>query len=87
MTVKSKIPIIYKGMLLGEPLRLDLLVEDQLLIELKSVRDIHPVHRAQLLSYMKLANRCKGILINFNVENRARTAVHMVTRQSGELPE
>ena len=60
--------IEYKGYTFEEPLRFDLLVEDCLLIELKSVEHILPVHKAQLLSYMKLLNIPLGLLINFHDE-------------------
>jgi GxxExxY protein len=58
--------IEYKGIVFEEPLRFDLLVEDCLLLELKSVQETLPVHRAQLLSYMKLLNIPVGLLINFH---------------------
>ncbi len=51
-----------------EPLRFDLLVEECLLVELKSVEQILPIHKAQLLSYMKLLNIPVGLLINFHEE-------------------
>jgi GxxExxY protein len=51
-----------------EPLRFDVLVEDCLLLELKSVEQVLPVHKAQLLSYMKLLNIPIGLLINFHEE-------------------
>jgi len=60
--------IEYKGYTFEEPLRFDLLVEDCLLVELKSVEHILPVHKAQLLSYMKLLNIPVGLLINFHDE-------------------
>ena len=58
--------IEYKGMVFEEPLRFDVLAEDCLLIELKSVQEVLPVHKAQLLSYMKLLNVPVGLLINFH---------------------
>ena len=58
--------IEYKGMVFEEPLRFDILVEDCLLLELKSVQDVLPIHKAQLLSYMKLLNIPLGLLINFH---------------------
>ncbi|MCP5524177.1 MAG: GxxExxY protein [Verrucomicrobiales bacterium] len=58
--------IEYKGMTFEEPLRFDLLVEECLLLELKSVQEILPVHKAQLLSYMKLLDVPVGLLINFH---------------------
>jgi len=60
--------IEYKGYTFEEPLRFDLLVEDCLLVELKSVEHILPIHKAQLLSYMKLLNIPVGLLINFHEE-------------------
>jgi GxxExxY protein len=62
------ISIEYKGYTFDEPLRFDLLVEDCLLVELKSVEQILPIHKAQLLSYMKLLNIPIGLLINFHEE-------------------
>jgi len=57
------VPINYKGRQLAEPLRLDLLIEDLIVVELKAVETIHPVYSAQLLSYLKLADKAKGLLI------------------------
>lgn len=57
----------YKGVNLGEGLRLDLLVEDSIIIELKSVEELKPVHYKQLLTYLKLMDKRIGLLINFNV--------------------
>jgi GxxExxY protein len=59
-------PVNYKGMELGRDLKCDLFVENSLSVELKSVDTIHPIHEAQLLTYMKLLNRPLGLLINFN---------------------
>ncbi len=61
--------IEYKDLLLDAPLRCDFLVENCLVVELKSVKTLLPVHEAQLLTYMKLLQAPKGILINFNVVN------------------
>lgn len=58
--------IEYKGYTFEEPLRFDLLVENCLLVELKSVEQVLPVHKAQLLSYMKLLDIPLGLLINFH---------------------
>jgi GxxExxY protein len=60
-------PVEYKGLQLDCGYRLDLLVEDKLIIELKSVEEIKGIHKAQLLTYMKLAGVKLGLLINFNV--------------------
>jgi GxxExxY protein len=58
--------IEYKGFMREEPLRFDLLVEDCLLLEVKAVQEVLPIHKAQLLSYMKLLNIPLGLLINFH---------------------
>ncbi len=60
------VKIEYKGLVFEEPLRFDVLVEECLLLELKSVQEILPVHKAQLLSYMKLLDVPVGLLINFH---------------------
>jgi GxxExxY protein len=60
------VPIIYKGKILGEH-RLDLLVEGQIVVELKAVDRFDPVFQAQILSYLKLTGKNLGLLINFNV--------------------
>ena len=59
-------PIEYKGFTRDEPLRFDLLVEGCLLLEAKAVEKVLPIHKAQLLSYMKLLNVPIGLLINFH---------------------
>ena len=61
------IKIHYKGFVRDEPLRFDLLVNGAVLLEIKSVETILPIHKAQLLSYMKLLDVPLGLLINFNV--------------------
>jgi GxxExxY protein len=66
-TVNQRVvPIEYKGFVFEEPLRFDVLVEDCLLLEIKSVQEVLPIHKAQLLSYMKLLNIPIGLLINFH---------------------
>jgi GxxExxY protein len=60
------LPVIYKSVRIDCGYRIDLLVEDQLILELKSVEQIKDVHTAQLLTYMKLAHIKTGLLINFN---------------------
>ena len=61
------IPITYDGILFNEGLRLDLLVEDTIICELKAVDEMNPVWKAQLLSHLKLSGKELGFLINFNV--------------------
>ena len=60
------VKIEYKGFVFEEPLRFDVLVEDCLLLELKSVQEVLPIHKAQLLSYMRLLDIPIGLLINFH---------------------
>ena len=69
LSVASQVPVEmnYKGVNLGEGLRLDLFVEDSIIIELKSVEELKPVHYKQLLTYLKLMDKRIGLLINFNV--------------------
>jgi GxxExxY protein len=62
------LPLVYDGVKLADVgYRIDILVNDQLIIEVKSLEAIAPVHKAQLVSYLKLANFRRGLLINFNV--------------------
>lgn len=66
-----KVPIMYKGVDLAidddKPLKLDLIVEDLVIVELKSVEEMKPVYNKQLLTYLKLMDKKLGLLINFNV--------------------
>ena len=61
------VPICYDGAILDDAYRLDLLVEDQIVVEVKAVEIVLPVHGAQLLSYLRLTGKPLGLLINFNV--------------------
>jgi GxxExxY protein len=80
------VPVEYKGYTFEEPLRLDLLVDDSLLVELKVVTQVLPIHKAQLMSYMKLMNIPLGLLVNFN-ELRLVDGVHrlMLPGSSGQI--
>ena len=60
------LPIIYQGLKLDAGYRIDLMVEDSVIIELKAVEKLHPVHEAQLLSYLRMSDLRLGLLINFN---------------------
>ena len=62
------LPIIYKGEITNKTYRIDMLVENCVIVELKSVGTVNPIHEAQLLTYMKLLNINLGLLINFNVD-------------------
>jgi GxxExxY protein len=64
---QKEMPLRYKDMLLDCGYRLDFLIEDSLIIELKAVDKVLPIHQAQLLTYLKLSQKPLGLLINFNV--------------------
>jgi len=66
---EMKVPVVYKEKILDIDFRCDLLVERSIVVELKSTQEIVPAHEAQLLTYMKLLQCPKGILINFNCSN------------------
>jgi len=61
------VPVNYKGVNLGDDLRLDFVVADHVIVELKSVEKLLPIHEAQLITYLKLTSLHVGLLINFNV--------------------
>jgi GxxExxY protein len=71
LQVQSQVPISvrYEGEVLDVGYRADLLVENCVLVELKSIEAVLPIHKAQLLSYLRLSERQVGLLINFNVEH------------------
>jgi GxxExxY protein len=62
------IPIQYKGLVVGDAYRVDVLVEGKLIVELKSTEKTSDIHKAQLLTYLRLTQRKLGLLINFNTE-------------------
>jgi GxxExxY protein len=64
---EGSVPIVYDGIALKNPLRLDVLVEGQIILELKAVEEILAVHKSQLLSYLRLSDKRLGFLFNFNV--------------------
>ena len=66
---QKPMPLVYKEVKLDAGYRIDLLVEDQIVIEIKSVEAINDVHLAQILTYQKLANCKLGLLVNFNVKS------------------
>lgn len=72
------VKIEYKGLIFEEPLRFDVLIENCLLLELKSVQEILPIHKAQLLSYMKLLNIPIGLIINFHEMKLTDGIVRMI---------
>ncbi len=64
---QKSIPLLYKGIRLDAGYRLDLVVEDQVVVEIKAVSELLPIHEAQLMSYLKQIGGGRGLLINFNV--------------------
>jgi GxxExxY protein len=90
MNFKSQllVPINYKGLILDTDYRLDFLVADEIIVELKAMEGILPVHEAQLLTYMKLLKKSKGIIINFNCTNIVKEGTkQMVNEYFTALPD
>ena len=71
------LPVIYEGMRIELACRMDLLVEEQVVVELKTVEKLLPIHQAQLLAYLKLSGRHVGLLVNFRVP-RLRNGIRRV---------
>ena len=88
-TVKQQIvaDIVYDGLLIETPLRIDLLVNDLVFVELKTVEEIKPVHHAQLLTYMKMLEKPQGLLINFFTDNITRSMKPFVNEYFTSLPD
>ena len=80
---QKQMPISYRGVQVDAGYRLDLVVDDLVVVELKAVERIEPIHRAQLLSYLKLSGLSVGLLINFNV----KVLKNGVRRLVNNLPE
>ena len=78
---QKSVVIEYKGFTRGEPLRFDVLVESCVLVEAKAVEKVVPIHKAQLLSYMKLLNVPVGLLINFH-EMKVTDGIHRLILSS-----
>lgn len=89
LSIKSQvsIPLEYKGKKLNKHHMLDLLVEDIVVVELKAVEHVIPVHKAQLLSYLKLTGKPKGLLINFHCGNITKSLIPLVTEEFALLPD
>ena len=81
---QKPVPIHYQGITLDEGFRLDLLVDGQLIIELKSVENLHPVHPKQLLTYLRLMNLPLGLLINFGAPLLKDGLKRVVNNHSGD---
>ena len=81
------VPVIYKNVTLDTDLRLDLLVNDCIVVELKTVENLLPVHEAQLLTYMKLLEKPQGLLINFYTDNISKSLKPFVNEIFRGLPD
>lgn len=88
LSVKSQliVPIKYKNKTLNSNLIIDILAEDTIIVELKTVESILPVHKAQLHTYLKLTNKHKGLLLNFYTDNLKDQVVSYVTPEFSMLP-
>jgi GxxExxY protein len=75
---QRKVPVVYKGVLLSTELRLDVIVEDLVIVELKSVVELVPVHFKQILTYLRLTGKRLGILVNFNTDDIVHKGMHRV---------
>ena len=74
---QKQVPVVYKGTVLKTDLRLDIIVNDQVIIELKSVEDMKPVFFKQTKTYLKLTNKHLGLLVNFG-ENDMKEGIHRI---------
>ena len=74
---QQELPVTYKGVELHGSFRMDLLVNELVIVEIKAIERIQPIHEAQLLTYLKLANKKLGLLLNFN-STTIRTSVRRV---------
>lgn len=81
------IPINYKGVELDGDLRLDILVEDLVVVEVKAVEIVHPVNDSIILSYMKLLQKPKGLLFNFHSDNITKNMRTFINDYYGTLPD
>jgi GxxExxY protein len=79
------LPVHYKGIVLNQGYRIDLLIENRIVLELKSVEELTDVHQAQLLTYLKLGNYSLGLLINFHtkiLKNGIKRIIHQPSENS-----
>lgn len=78
--MQVSLPVSYKGTLLPTKYRIDLLVEDKVIIELKSVDELNAVHHKQVITYLKLSNLKLGILVNFNTNHFNSNIIRKVNK-------
>lgn len=84
---QQKVLVMYKDMPLEAELRLDLLVNDCVIVELKAVQEINPIETAKLLSYMKLLKKPKGLMINFFTDRITNGTTSYVNEYFSALPD
>ena len=83
---QKNVKVCYKDLIIDTELRIDILVNDIIVVEIKSVENILPVHQAQLLTYLKMLKKPKGLLINFNSINITKTLISLLTEEFSKLP-
>ncbi len=81
---QKELPLIYKGKKLGKTYRIDILVENKIIIEVKAVEYLMDIHTAQLLTYMKLTNCQVGLILNFNVPSMRKGIKRVVRNYNPE---
>jgi GxxExxY protein len=81
------VPVIYDSLEMDVDLRVDLLVNDTIVVELKAVEHLLPVHEAQLLTYMKILQKPQGLLINFYSDNIVKSKKPFVNEYFSQLPD
>ncbi|MCX6248176.1 MAG: GxxExxY protein [Bacteroidetes bacterium] len=87
LLMQQKVPVLFRGIYLDCDLRFDLMAENLIIVELKAVDGLLPIHEAQLLTCLKLLEKPKGILINFNCTNIFREGQRtLVTEHFAALP-
>ena len=88
LSVKEQVavPVIYKGIQTKDPLRLDIIVNDLIIVEVKSVEILLPIHHAQAITYLKLSGKPKALLINFNAVNLVLGSRPFVDKVFAALP-
>lgn len=69
ISLQQKVPLLFRGLYLDCDLRFDLMVENAIIVEIKAIDALLPIHEAQLLTYLKLLEKPKGLLLNFNCTN------------------
>ena len=84
---QQKVPLLFRGLYLDCDLRFDLMLENSIIVEIKAIDGLLPIHEAQLLTYLKLLEKPKGILLNFNCINIFKEGQKtMVTELYSSLP-